>query len=193
MVPALQEYLVQMGVTTSTPAVQIAFHKQQHKKIYQRHYAQERRKKQTRVEVAFSQTDFRKLKRFAGRRYRRKYLSKFLKECTFAYLANETVEHDPKLTRELVKQIQVIGNNINQVVHQLHRTRDYQNRKYYEQLKGQTKSLHQTIQTFLQTPPQLRQQLEKLFTQVPESINDFERFLSEMKAKHQRHDSEEYQ
>ncbi|MEL6357256.1 MAG: plasmid mobilization relaxosome protein MobC, partial [Bacteroidota bacterium] len=94
------------------------------------------------------------------------------------------VRHDTVMAEELKKQIRSIGNNVNQVVHMLHTSRDYANRDYYQHLKTQIDVLQGVVEEHRKQPPKLRQQLECLFAQVPESIDDFQRFLDQMKIKY---------
>lgn len=183
IVPPLAEYLAAMGVTENTPEEQLAFHKKQHKKLYHRAYAIKRREQTTRLENTLSKAEHRKLKHFA-KRYKRKKLNRFLLDCAFAYLEDEYVDHDVELTMKYLYQIRAIGNNINQVVHQLHYRKDYTNKEAYQHLKNRVNQLHSFLSDHMKQPPKIKQVLEKLFTEVPESIHDFERFLNEMKAKH---------
>lgn len=186
-IPSLKEYLTMMGVSPNTPAEQIDFHKKQHRKMYQKAYGEARRRRVVRVEHTLSKAEYRKLKRFAGR-YKRRALNRFILDCAIAYLENEYVNHDEELTKGVMYQIRAIGNNVNQVVHQLHRTKDYQNKVAYQQLKKQIDALYQTVQTYMKQPPKIKPILEKLFEEVPESIDDFEQFLASMRSKNEADD-----
>lgn len=186
--PSLKEYLKKVGVTETTPTEVVATHRKEHKRLYNRHYAQQRRRNKVRMESELTKSKFRKLKGFA-KRYKREAVNRFLVDCAFAYLEDEALEHNLELTRELVRQIRAIGNNVNQVVHQLHRTKAYQHQGFYQHLKDRIDHLELTIVDFIKTPPKLKGELENLFEQVPESIHDFERFLENMKSKHLGYDS----
>lgn len=187
LIPPLNDYLIALGITKDTPVDQIAFHKKQHRKLYQKAYGKERRRRVVRVEHTLSKSEYRKLKRYA-KRYKRKALNRFILDCAMAYLVDEYVNHDEALTQKVSYQIRAIGNNVNQVVHQLHRTKDYQNKAAYSQLKTEIEQLHQTVQAHIKQPPKIKQILEKLFEDVPESIHDFERFLATIKAKNNPND-----
>lgn len=189
--PSLQQYLDNKGVTNDTMPDMIEAYRKEYKRLYHRLYAQKRRQEKVRFENTLTKAEYRKLKSFA-KRYRRKSLNRFMLDCAFAYLENEYIDHNPELTLALGREIRAIGNNVNQVVHQLHRTRDYQNKNFYELIRDQIKTLQLVVKDFLSHPPNLKTELETLFQQIPESIHDFEHFLETMKAKHLEHDSKKH-
>ena len=177
------EYRQAHNIDDTLPTPEIERHRQIFRREYQKAYGRKRRQEKQRLSTEWSKFEYRKLKRFA-KRYRQPSLNQFIKQCVLAYLEDEYVEHDPVLAKELKQQIRAIGNNINQVIHALHMSRDYTNRVYYDHVKVQVDVLQQLVHDHRQQPPKLREQLEKLFAQVPESINDFQRFLDIMKDKY---------
>ncbi len=175
-------YQKKHNISAETPAAEVARHRQLYRRGYQRHYTKKRRQDKHRLPTEWFKDEYRKLKRFS-KRYRQTSLNKFIKHCVFAYLEDEYMEHDTEMAQKLCRQMQAIGNNINQVVHALHVSRDYANKASYEHLKAQVYTLEQVVAKHRREPPKLREQLEQLFIQVPESMADFERFLNEMKEK----------
>ena len=192
IIPSLKDYLSTMGIDENTPTEQINYHKAQHRKLYQRAYAIEWRKRVIRMEQVLSKSEHRKIKQFA-KRYKRKSLNRFILDCALAYLEDEYIQHDEELVQQYLYQIRAIGNNVNQVVHQLHRTKQYTHKGAYQHLKDKVDELVDTVNEFMNQPPKLRPALEKLFMEVPESIEDFERFLETMKTKIAGHDNQDNQ
>ena len=189
IIPSLKDYLLTMGIDDNTPIEQINYHKAQHRKLYQKAYSLQWRKRVFRLEHVLSKTEHQKLKQFA-KRYKRKALNRFILDCAFAYLENESVKHDEDLIQDYLYQIRAIGNNVNQVVHQLHRTKKYTDKAAYQYLKDKVDELSNTVKTFMNKPPKIRPILEELFMEVPESIDDFERFLEEMRTKTSQYDNQ---
>ena len=192
LLPNLKSYLEAVGVTEETSAVEREDHKKRYRQLYHRHYARQRRQDRVRLENTLTKAEYRKLKGFA-QRYKQDSLNRFVLDCAFSYLEKESMDHDPEQTLQLIYQIRAIGNNINQVVHGLHRTRNYVQQEAYRTLQHQVNLIEQKIENQRKITPCLKSELEKLFAAVPESIADFENFLVTMKAKHLSHDSKKHQ
>lgn len=181
--PSWREYLVEKGVTTDATPEYLEVLKKQYRKEYQRLYSQQRRKEKKRLEPTLTKVEYRRLKKEA-RRHKFTSLSGFLKHCAFAYLDKRYICHDQQLIRQYIREINAIGNNINQVVNALHISRDYGAKSYYLHLKAQVAQLKTRLKEHLHTSLPIRDELERLFTEYPETIEYFEKFLANWKSKY---------
>ena len=181
--PSLSAYLASKGVTESTPKSEIDRFKKAHRKIYQRLYDQQRRKKKKRLQQDVSKAQYQQFKKEA-KRHKEKSPSAFVLKCALAYLNQHYIPHDPELIRQYIIQVRRIGNNINQVVHSLHYQKDYSNKSAYQQIKKQVDTLQEAVHEHMNKSLPIGQELMRLFTENPKTVEYFEKFLAEWKAKH---------
>ncbi len=182
--PTLKEFLIEYGVTESTPKEKIAELKQAYKKSYQHFYQKIRTSREKRIDVRLSLEEYRQFKRYA-KAHRRTHLAPFIKEAVRAYAEKTYLAKNPTLITELIVQIRRIGNNINQVVQAMHVTRDYQNHKYYTELLDQIEDLKHEVEEVLRTPAELTPEMAARYLKAyignhPEHYEHLQRFVQNL-------------
>lgn len=149
-----------------------------------------------RFTLRLSKDEYRSFKVHAQRQGKKK-MGQFIKDTALAYLEQEYVPRDSKPIADLASAIRKIGNNVNQIVHGIHRTLKRQqftgafdDRKAYEQLLQNytvlvkdVEEIRASIQQYLTSPPlRLGDALWELLQDQPDKIHQLRAMLDEIEA-----------
>lgn len=141
--------------------------KKEYRRLYFKEYNKHRRAvKKVSLRLTQKEYDYFENKR---KSYTKKSFNRFVIDTAIAYLENSFIQHDPELIRKLILAVNATGNNINQIVHQIHlillkSTENtysadfsmeslYRILEGYEELKKCTEALKQLIVKYTSAPP----------------------------------------
>ena len=113
----LKQYLFDTGAIEKGPEA-IKEAELEFKRKYMREYLPRYRKSRMRMEILFTKAEQQKLESSASEHHA-KVTPAFIKKCTFAYLDNTYLLHDPEQLHSLEVGIRRIGNHINQIAKRL--------------------------------------------------------------------------
>lgn len=175
-IPSLADFLESQGINKETPKEQVQYLKKVYKKTYQQVYYLQRKQQTKRFSLNMTKEEYSRLKTFA-KRHQYEHLGKFIKASAFAYLENNYVPRDREGIELLVKQVGKMGNNINQIVQQLHwkmessrsgeQGQDYQLLQAgYQRLVQEVYELQQVTKNYFSMPP------KKLLQALTEFLQD---------------------
>jgi len=193
----LQQYLITKGVTSTTSTETIAALKKAYSQQYHRAYYQERKQQEKRFSLRLDKVEHRRLKHHAALHNNSK-LGVFIKQSALAYLDQSYIPRSPEVIDELQKDVRQIGNNINQIVHYLHKQLKFEkpilNRQEAQEYDWQTLSsnyenlviavshLNEQITSYFTSPPmKLTDALMQVIQDDPKTIGELQAFLSEAK------------
>lgn len=176
----LYEYFQRIGLLDydATPSV-IAEAKRQYRKSYQKEYQKKFRKNNVRKDIYFSPKEFNRLSSLA--RKNKKPVSRFCKDLIFAYLDKHFVLPDDETVRQLELFLRGATNNLNQLVRYIHQRKElsYQDISY---LRDRINEMENMISQSLRSPDDLREYLEKVVHQNPQTISVLETVLKTYKT-----------
>ncbi|WP_291728714.1 plasmid mobilization protein [Bernardetia sp.] len=170
--PTLQEYLQSKGVSKKTSKKKIEKHKETYKKLYRSHYYKTKEANQKAIKINPTFREYQLLCRVA--KEHKKRVSTYVREAAIAYSKKEYIAPDESLVYDLIAELNSIGSNINQVVHQLHAIRAYNDAAHYEKLLKVVKKCKQKVNTFLTEPPEIEEVLSNYLSKNP---SEKQRFL----------------
>lgn len=196
----LSDYLRTQGVNDSTPAEEVAVYKRAYWKAYHKHYYQERKKQQHRLTLRLTKNEYRRFK-VATNDHQLGSMNTFIKQVALAYLDKGYVPRHIQGIEKLSREVNAIGNNINQVVHTIHRTRKrdqltgaYDDEKVWQQLQDaysalaqQVVAMEEKVQVYMKKPPvQLSVALSEFITAHPERVGELQELIASLaqQAKH---------
>lgn len=140
----LQQYLDAAGVNSQTPPDQIQQLKKEYKKLYRKWSYYKREKVNTkRVNLTFSKKQYARLQKMAGG----ESLASFIKKAALTQTNLTPPSYTSEVNR-LVKEINAIGHNINQVVWSLHALKNYENEQQYRTLSEHVGKVQDLIEAF---------------------------------------------
>jgi len=134
--------------------------RKQYRREYQRQYYYVRKERENNLVVRLSRKESRLLKYYAEK-HKAKGLHSFLKEIAFSYLENKYVPRDEKHLDEMTKQLNAIGNNVNQLVHRLHQL------KYEGGASQELNGLHKGYKILLSQVEQLKNEVVTTLSSCP--------------------------
>lgn len=192
--PSLADWLLQQGNVSSKSEAELEALKKSYWSAYHRHYYQHRKKHWKRLTLRLSPQEHQRLLDHASVRCRQLSLNTAIKEFALAYLDEQYVPRDSEAIQTLSQQLQKIGNNINQIVQQLHRTRKYLTmtgaspnqemdslQQGYTQLVEQVAVLKQDVQGYFHSPPlRLDIALWELVRDQPEKVEEVRNILDKI-------------
>lgn len=192
--PSLADWLSQQGSLSSKTSEEIAALKKSYWAAYHRAYHQHRKKKWKRVTLRLTPSEHQRLTDHASVRCRRINLNTAIKAWALAYLDEQYVPRNNETIEQLYQQIQKIGNNINQVVHSIHRDRKYLSmtgasgerdiqllHTKYAQLTQDVQTLKQAVQDYFSSPPlRLDVALFEAVRDQPERIQQIREWLDDI-------------
>lgn len=194
--PSLTQWLSDRKDDAGRSPAELEALKESYWKEYHRAYHLHRKQKWKRLTLRMSPSEHRVFSEHLRVRCRRLSLNAAIKQWALAYLNEQYVPRDPESIQQLVQQVQKIGNNVNQVVHQLHRDRKHQamngsseqqNSRLlhdkYEELVAQIHKLKQRVEQYFTSPPlRLNTALIEAVRDRPELIQELQAQLAELAA-----------
>lgn len=93
--------------------------KKEFRKLYQRAYYHERKKREHRVSIRLSHKEIKEIS-FYAQRHNGLSMNRFIKSTCLAYLENRYLLRNLKPVEDLISEVRKIGNNINQLVRVSH-------------------------------------------------------------------------
>ncbi len=198
--PKLYDFLKMKGVNASTPKKEVEALKKKYWKVYHGLYYRRRKKEGKRFTMRLTNEEYQRFK-IQIANHQQMNLSGFIKTSALAYLEERYIPRDQGKVEELNKAIRKIGNTINQVVQQIHRTAKYERfngavtdatiehiKSKYELLVKRVYELQKTLELFMTSPPgKLEAVRAELLQQEPGKIALLRNILDEVEAKNQSH------
>lgn len=198
--PSLSDYLQQEGVSIETPEAKREEVTRQYWKLYHRQYYQYRKQQFKRFTLRLTMPEYERFMHHAKRHHtpdEKLHLGNYIKAAALAYVEQKYVPRNTKPIESLTVQIQKVGNNINQVVHAIHRTMirtDFSGaladkhayaylHQQYQILLKQVVDVKKEVQHYMEKPPlKLADALWELIQEQPEKIADIRLFLDRAEA-----------
>lgn len=196
--PGLSAYLQRQGITSTSTDQEVQEAKATYRQLYHRVYYEKRKQGKKRFTMRMDLEEYEQFEHYAEL-HNRSSVSEFIKDCGLAYLRQRYLPRDEKQVDRLRKSVARIGNNINQVVLTINRTKRYGDMSgaleggkevmlkivdAYAGLQQQVQELQQTVKTELIAPPtKLGDALWRVIQEDPTMIDKLQGFLEQAKQK----------
>lgn len=176
-----RDYLFEKGVIENSTPEALEDAKKTHKKNYQKEYQQAYKKTVIRKEIHLSAEESLLLEK-AALKHKMK-LRPFMKECIFAYLKKTFVEVDDDQLKKVLRAINRVGNNVNQIAFQLNRGEVLDKKEVLKLVYGQLERLENEVQEALSCPPTLEGLFAEAAKKDARAIDRLEELIHDFRTK----------
>ena len=211
--PPLSEFLRKAGVSKNTSVEEMTALKKEYAKAYQAWYHKCRRKKEThRFTIRFNKSEWAELnriiKQYAPTDFtppvKQTNLAPFIKQIVLVYISKQDLPRDPKPIRDVQQELKMVVNILNRITDDLARLRRQvvlhhsSGEEIFTALGEQYAGLQKTISVFEQrfnsfiySPPTLKNALIEMLEKQPEKMEQLIEYLlkiqKERNAGHKKH------